>query len=259
MAITKGAEATVKVLILLASCSWSRFTKLGCITEITANSVLMAPTTMMASMGTGLPSIIASDKGSQLVKLQEVQGNPDLDSMTDLEYNALKNQLTRRGVILRSTTALSPWKLGKVERMVGVMKQAINIHGLHNSTFLEFVQLIQKVETVINSCPLGGYHGIMGTTVLRTVDLVFPVTAQVQVNLVSELPRVGKEADRLGRMLSIYKTFQELWSSLYLHDIRKFNIKQFGRHKLEENDFVIVLDCATSNHEFQCGLITKKT
>ena len=68
--------------------------------------------------------------------------------MSDDEYNKLKFQLVKQGVVLRNTTTLSPWKQGKCERLIGVFKKAIKMQGLGNSSYLEFVQLVSKCEVI---------------------------------------------------------------------------------------------------------------
>ena len=111
--VTKGNKTRVRVWLLLITCSWTRYVKVQPLTSITADSVLTGVTVALASIGCVMPKVIASDQGSQIIKLSDVIGDAELDSMSDAEYNKLKFQLVRQGVVLRNTTALSPWKQGK--------------------------------------------------------------------------------------------------------------------------------------------------
>ena len=133
------------------------------------------------------------------------------------------------------------------------------MHGVENSAYTEFVHLISKVEVLINSRPLGGYQGVWGDMVLRPCDLLFPMNANVLVKLSQELPRgANREVGHINQALAVFDTFKEQWSSMYLHDLRRLNVKKFDRHELKENDFVVLLDRAQQNHEFCYGLVTKK-
>ena len=114
--VTTGSRTRVKVWLVLTTCSWTRFVKIQPLTIISAKSVLEGVTVSLASIGCGIPKVIASDQGSQLMKLHEIVGDAELDKMSDVEYNKFKYQLVKQGVILRNTTALSPWKTGKCER-----------------------------------------------------------------------------------------------------------------------------------------------
>ena len=57
--------------------------------------------------------------------------------------------------------------------------------------------------------------------------------------------------------LGWFLTFFVLNGALYLHDLRKMNIKQLDRHVLKEGDFVILLERVQQNHEFCYGVITQ--
>ena len=57
--------------------------------------------------------------------------------------------------------------------------------------------------------------------------------------------------------MAVFDIFRNQWSCLYLHSLRKFNIKQLDRHVLKEGDFVILLDRVQQNHEFCYGVITQ--
>ena len=160
-------------------------------------------------------------------------GDAELDSMSDSEYNKLKFQLVRQGVMLRNTTALSPWKQGKCERLIGVFKGALKAHGVGNSSYTDFVNLVAKCEVLVNSRPLGGYHSVWGDIILRPCDLLFPLNANVLVKLSQELPKGGnKEVDHINQTLAIFETFKEQWASMYLHDLRRLNVKRFDLHEL---------------------------
>ena len=136
------------------------------LTSINADSVLTGMTVALASIGCGLPKVIASDQGSQIIKMGDVMGEAQLDNMSDVEYNRLKFQLVRQGVVLRETTSLLPWKQGKCERLIKILKGAIKMHGMKNSSYTEFVQLVSKCEVLINCHPLGSYKGVWGDTIL---------------------------------------------------------------------------------------------
>ena len=128
--VIKGSKTKVKAWIILLTCSWSRFVKIQPLTKIDADSVLAGLTVALASIGCSLPKVIASDQGSQIIKMGDVMGDTELDTMSDEEYNRLKYKLVRQGVVMRNTTALSPWKQGKVERLIRILKQAIKVNGL---------------------------------------------------------------------------------------------------------------------------------
>ena len=103
-----------------------------------------------------------------------------------------------------------------------------------------------------------GYQGIWGDMILRPCDLLFPLNSNVQVKLSQELLRGGtREVGHINQALAIFKTFREQWASLYLYDLRRLNVKQFDRHDIKENDFVVLLDRAQQNH-YQYGLVMKK-
>ena len=75
------------------------------------------------------------------------------------------------------------------------------------------------------------------------------------IKLSQELPRGGNKV--VNEAVAVFDIFRTQWSSLYLHDLRKFNIKQLDRHVLKEGDFVILLDRVQQNHEFCYGIITQ--
>ena len=71
-----------------------------------------------------------------------------------------------------------------------------------------------------------------------------------------ELPRGGnKEVEYINEALAVFDTFRTQWSSMYLHDLRKLNVKKFDRPDMKEN--VILLDRAQQNHELCYGIITQ--
>jgi hypothetical protein len=156
---------------------------------------------------------------------------------------------------MKNTTALSPWKQGKAERLFRILKQSMKVNGLKGSSFIEFTHLLQRVEVLVNSRPLGGYEGIYGDCILRPCDFIFPLQTNFLIKLSQELPKEGNRT--INEAAAAFEVFREQWSSLYLHSLRKFNIKQSDRHVLQEGDFVILLDRVQQNHEFCCGVISK--
>ena len=95
----------------------------------------------------------------------------------------------------------------------------------------------------------------MGDTVLRPCHLVFPLQTNSLVKLSQELPRGGNKV--INEALAFFDIFrtQCQWTSMYLHDLRKLNVKKFDRHDMKEN--VILLDRAQQNHELCYGIITQ--
>ena len=257
--VVRGEEATTKVWWLLLTCSWSRFVKIQVMTEVSARAVMESTETAMSTIGCGMPAVIYCDQGTQLLPMETLMTEGDLDALPDNIYHEVKNSLVKSGGVVKASTAFSPWKRGKVERLNAVTKKAIKQVGLAKSTFIEFHHMINRVENLINRRPLGGYGGIIEDLVLRPCDLIYPLYSKLQVNLNSELPKTSsKEADFMEEANQIFEVFKEVWVSLYLHDLRKTSTKRYGRHTIEEGDFVILLDRVRSAHIHTYGIITRK-
>ena len=105
----------------------------------------------MNSVGCSMPAVVYCDRGTQLLPLEQLQKEADLDWLNDSTYHEVKNRLTAAGVIIKASTAHSPWKRGKVERLISITKKALKQVGIKQTTFTDMQHLISKVETLVNT------------------------------------------------------------------------------------------------------------
>ena len=57
------------------------------------------------------------------------------------------------------------------------------------------------------------------------------------MKLSQELPSgSNREVGHINQAIAIFETFKEQWASMYLHDLRRLNIKKFDGH--EHNKFM---------------------
>ena len=143
--------------------------------------------------------------------------------------------------------------------MIGITKKALKQVGIKQTTFTDMHHLITKVETLVNMRALGGYSSIIGDMILRPMDLIFPVSSPLKVEFTQKLPQTDSpQADYMKQAKELFQVFRELWSSLYIHDLRKTSTRRHGRHMLDVGDYVIILDRVRTKNVNSFGIIMKK-
>ena len=95
--------------------------------------------------------------------------------------------------------------------------------------------------------------------ILRPMDLIFPVSSPLKVEFTQKLPQTDSpQADYMKQAMELFQVFRELWSSLYIHDLRKTSTRRHGRHMLDVGDYVIILDRVRTKNVNSFGIIMKK-
>ena len=145
-------EGTVmtKMWICLFTCLAIRAVHLEWVRSLSAEHFLLCLRRFMARRGR--PELIISDNAAQF-KLVKTAIDEQWRQLTLDEE--LVSYLSNNGIKWQFTTALSPWKGGFYERLVGLVKQSLRKgFGLKRLTLDQFEVILAEIEAVINTRPL---------------------------------------------------------------------------------------------------------
>ncbi|GMT14525.1 hypothetical protein PFISCL1PPCAC_5822, partial [Pristionchus fissidentatus] len=177
----KVSEGVVKVWILLITCLNTRAVYLDAVPDQSTRTLLSRIRRFIASHGA--PTSVLCDNATSFHALNEAQQalkTPDVS-------NDLLDYCSNQKMEFHFTVPLSPWQGGTYERLVGVVKNALQSTIGRSSMLMEdFITLLKEVEAIVNSRPLT--YASEDLQPIRPVDFLRP-----HVRL--SLPRVDGEED----------------------------------------------------------------
>ena len=137
----------------------------------------------------------------------------------------------------------APNKTGKVERKVASLKVLLRAHYSHLSDldYREFTYLIKKSQFLVNSRPIVCYTSTMNTFALSPNDILFPAQSGMYLSDIEDFPPGRALWEGFNRTNRLYRTFKQMFISLYIEAARKHN-KGTSKRLLAPEDVVIILD-----------------
>ena len=160
----------------------------------------------------GEPSLIVTDRGSQLVAAAEVA--PD--------WTTIQHATARRGTAWRFVPAATPWRNGLAERTIGLLKRTL-MHQIGAGETLDFAQLgafLHRAAALLNQRPLSAR--VFSETefmALTPRDLLLGRAPSLSVQ--EALENEGQEVTEAGlaRRVSAVELKLELWWKAFYGDV----------------------------------------
>ena len=204
-------RARIKVYGWVIVCQNVRVVKLLAVPGYDTYSFLLAYSRFTSNYGS--PSLVVSDRGSQLVKAGSLLTN-DLGTW---DWNMVSERAAKSGIKWLFVEPGCQWRNGIVERQVGILKRSMMsvLDVQKDLTYPELETLFASAANMANQQPLG--------VKIFTEDDVRSITPNDLLLGRNRLP-MGKDMswgdhDNLPRRLEIIQELEDKWWSLWMKQV----------------------------------------
>ncbi|MCP4486384.1 MAG: DDE-type integrase/transposase/recombinase, partial [Gammaproteobacteria bacterium] len=227
--IVKFGKENRKTWICLITCLTTRAVHLEVVTDMSSEHFLHAIHRFIARRGK--PRLVLSDNAKQFEFTNAVLDRVWKKVTT---HDDVINYCAQEAIQWQFITALSPWKGGVYERMVGICKSALKKSlGKRLITYEDLVTLLCETEAVVNSRPITFVGSdIQSSMPLRPIDFLSPQgqlgTPVLQQNGSKDDDEYFPKVDTKDKFLKLYtqsqsrlQEFWHVWSQEYLTSLRE--------------------------------------
>ena len=222
-----------KAYLVIFSCSLSRAVHLELVPSLKTSAFLPCLKRLIARRGR--PRVIYSDNGSTFVKaakwLKQVRKDEKLQGYLESHDIEWKFNLSR-----------APWWGGQFERLIGMVKKAMNkVIGGGSLFWNELTDVHLDVETQVNRRPLNYVEDDPELPILTPATFLFQRTTHLPEELTWRIP--DEDLRRRARFLQTCKDHMwRRWQREYLTALRERHnlVHKTANHKIKVGDAVIV-------------------
>ena len=244
----KRGRAEGKAYIVLYACSLSRALYLDLVSSLETREFILSLKKLIARKGR--PQKVYSDNGSTFVGAARWLRK----AMCDEKFNKF---LTENGIVWQFNLSRAPWWGGQFERMVGLVKNALNkTIGCGFLSWEELEEVLLDTEIALNNRPLSYVEDDVALPTLTPNLMMFPNS-----NILPDLaPHHIDDADLRRRAKHLRKCKNALWkrwSSEYLRNLReRHNLKHRGKPcTLAVGDVVILKSEEKNRGKWPLGIV----
>ena len=241
-------KKTGKAYVLLYTCSLTRAIHLELLPTLETQDFIKSFKAFVARRGR--PKKVYSDNGGTFVGAERWLRKV----MDDEKFNDI---LARNNIVWQFNLSRAPWWGGQFERLVGLMKQALQKSiGRGLLTWKELEELLLDVEVALNGRPLSYVEDDHQLPILTPNVMLY-----TQSNLIPELDlhRV-EDADLRKRAKYLQRCKQVLWNrwtSEYVRALREQHNLKHGSNTttLAEGDVVIIRGDEKDRNKWKLGIV----
>ena len=244
----KRGRVEAKAYIVLYSCSLCRALYLDLVPSLETQEFIMSFKKLIARKGR--PLKVYSDNGSTFVGAAGWLEK----ALSDEKFN---NFLAENGIVWQFNLSRAPWWGGQFERMVGLVKNALNkTIGCGFLSWNELVEVLLDVEITLNNRPLSYVEDDVELPIITPNFMMFP-----QSNILPDLaPHHIGNLNLRRRAKHLRKCKEALWrrwSSEYLRSLReRHNLKHRGKPcSLAVGDVVILKREEKNRGKWPLGIV----
>ncbi len=236
---------------LIVVCTTTRAVHIELMHDLSADQVYSALRNFMARRG--VPSLIYSDNGSQLLKLRK--------QMTTMlkELRELNPSLELR-FVWPLQTAHSPWRGGFYERRIRDIKESLESLTFGRPVTPDELRLaLTEIEARMNSRPLFTYNGEFITPAHFFTGRSLTVLPHIGSTTGAQVTR-GDLVDNYIKTQRHVNAVWQAWQIKHLEQLRSLHQnppKGGPTYDYKEGDVVILVNKSTPRHTWPLGIITR--
>ncbi|KAH9401739.1 hypothetical protein TYRP_017144 [Tyrophagus putrescentiae] len=236
---------------LIVVCTTTRAVHIELMHDLSADQVYSALRNFMARRG--VPSLIYSDNGSQLLKLRK--------QMTTMlkELRELNPSLELR-FVWPLQTAHSPWRGGFYERRIRDIKESLESLTFGRPVTPDELRLaLTEIEARMNSRPLFTYNGEFITPAHFFTGRSLTVLPHIGSTTGAQVTR-GDLVDNYIKTQRHVNAVWQAWQIKHLEQLRSLHQnppKGGPTYDYKEGDVVILVNRSTPRHTWPLGIITR--
>ena len=186
----------------------------------------------------GWPSVIYSDRGSQLVGADKEL----TEAWQQVDESDLIKQGAESGTKWVFGSADSPWHQGAVESLVKTVKRCLQF-SVHSQrlTPAEYLSVAYEVANLVNERPIGHRPSPDSSINILTPNMLLLGRSTAKHEGAS-LPETGNLIKRFQLVRAVTEEFWKRWIELYVPSLVKQNKWLTPKRNLEPGDVVLVSD-----------------